>query len=73
MKQDVFLCQTVFGVKYDDVKAVRTHQRSKKHKASVNFKHKSSTKQYFFPSKNNKDVKAKLQLLNYIRKFFHLV
>jgi len=34
IKRDVY-CQTVFSVKYDGVKAVKTHQESKKHEESV--------------------------------------
>jgi len=30
------LCQTVFSLKYDGVKAVKIHQESKKHEESVN-------------------------------------
>jgi len=49
------LCQTVFSVKYDGVKSVKTHRESKKHEKSVNSIHKSTTIKQFFPTKNDKN------------------
>ncbi|CAI6348699.1 unnamed protein product [Macrosiphum euphorbiae] len=38
-KARCILCQTVFSVKYDGVKAVKTHQESKKHEGYIWFVH----------------------------------
>lgn len=70
-KARCILCQTVFSVKYDGVKAVKTHQESKKHEESVKSKHKSSTIKQFFPTKNCKD-EDKIAAIE-ISKCFHIV
>lgn len=70
-KARCILCQTVFSVKYDGVKAVKTHQESKKHKESINSTHKSSIIKKFFPTKNDKDV-DKIAAVE-LSKCFHVV
>ncbi|XP_025191152.1 uncharacterized protein LOC112591523 [Melanaphis sacchari] len=70
-KARCILCQTVFSVKYDGVKAVKTHQESKKHEESVNSINKSSTIKKFFPTKNDKD-EDKIAAVE-LSKCFHVV